>query len=360
MLKGSAEHGAFLPAERELAEQYRASRKTIRRAIKCLAEKGLVEIQSNCRPRVSSSFSKTESALPEMAATSGIGLRHIGLFSAIPFANRIDTGSDEFSNLIAATFQFCQEAGYTVAYTNTYRHGGLDPMEFRSMLPDFYAGAIVSPSPSEAAAICSSLERWGKPSVLLNARVEPVATHVHTVDLDDAAGMLLALGHLWERGYRRIAHVTFDEDLAWIRTRLGAYEEWMAERGQPARVRRFPRRHCAGDEGDSLSAGLPELDGAEWDAVVTGNDLIAARLFDLAKAKGLRVPEDLALVGFDNVAMAIERDLTTVSAMPVKIGRRAAEIMLADLKGGAPGTTYRERIAPRLVVRRSVGKGTGA
>lgn len=98
-----------------------------------------------------------------------------------------------------------------------------------------------------------------------------------------------------------------------------------------------------------LTAGEPP------DAVVCANDLIAIGALDTARAAGLRVPDDVAITGYDDIEAAslISPALTTVLNPAREIGRSAAQLLLDRLDGDGPGTAREIVLAHRLVPRES-------
>ena len=89
-------------------------------------------------------------------------------------------------------------------------------------------------------------------------------------------------------------------------------------------------------------------------AVVAVNDFTALELLTDAARAGVRVPEDLAVVGFDDLPQAAGFSLTTVAQPSTEIGRRAAELLFRRLEGSA-APVQRTLLPTRLAVRRSCG-----
>lgn len=177
---------------------------------------------------------------------------------------------------------------------------------------------------------------------------------------DDLQGGSLAVGHLTGSGRRHVAHVTGPERFQAARlraqgalARLGAddgslvggkvfYGEWTEQWGRQAAVALL----------DLVSRG------AQLDAVFCGNDQIARGMLDILREADVVVPDDVAVIGFDNweiIAAASRPPLTTVDMDLRELGRLAAEALLDAIAGNrARGV----RTNPcRLVVRDSTGPG---
>jgi DNA-binding LacI/PurR family transcriptional regulator len=175
-----------------------------------------------------------------------------------------------------------------------------------------------------------------------------------TVGVDNTAGIHAALDHLAELGHARIAFVG-DESLADVHERQVAFEEYLATVGRtPAAgyLQRVPNTTGGGEEALAALAALPEPPTA----VVAATDVLAIGVIHAAYERGLTVPADLSVVGFDDIplASATVPGLTTVR-MPIA-GMVAAAVELAVGDAAPRDEPPRSiRFEPSLIVRRSTG-----
>jgi LacI family transcriptional regulator len=174
-----------------------------------------------------------------------------------------------------------------------------------------------------------------------------------TVDSDNLRGARLATQHLLDLGHRRIGMLTGRPDLQSAQLREQGYRAALRDAGiavEPDLV-----GMGAYDPEIAVSAARELLTGpGRPTAVFAANDLSAIATIDMAGDLGLRVPEDLSVVGFDNVpeSALCTPPLTTVD-QPIRLmGQRAVE-MLVDLIRGADVPTRHVTLATELVVRRS-------
>lgn len=176
---------------------------------------------------------------------------------------------------------------------------------------------------------------------------------------DDEGGAYLAVSHLARLGRRRIAHVTGPRSFSAVGLRDEGWRRALSEAGLP----RF---------GEALSGEWSEQFGYETgqrlfasrtkpderpDAVFCGNDQIARGIIDALTQAGLGVPDDVAVVGFDNwelFAQATRPPLTTID-MELKALGREAGLTLLDMIDGKPVAPGLRRRPCRLVARRSCG-----
>jgi LacI family transcriptional regulator len=173
------------------------------------------------------------------------------------------------------------------------------------------------------------------------------AAAVGVVRGDDEVGIGLAVDHLVELGHRRIAHVDGADAPGSADRRLG--------------FRAAMGRHGLGAHADVLTGGLTEEAGARAmtallarpsppTAVIAFNDRCATGVVDTLVHRGLRVPNDVSVVGYDDsrLAEAPHVQMTTVSQDATALAAAAVEQALQLAGGGAPTETV---LTPRLVVR---------
>jgi DNA-binding LacI/PurR family transcriptional regulator len=187
----------------------------------------------------------------------------------------------------------------------------------------------ISLCPSEAQL--ARFAAAGMPVVLVDHR-HPRLPAVHT---DDVAGGRLATGHLLALGHERIAFLGDRErdgqrpgSSAW---RRAGYEHALAAAGLEPLVRRVPHGRAAAA---ALTRELLEADDPPT-ALFAASDTQAVGALEAAAALGVRVPEDLSVVGYDDIEIARYAGLTTVAQPLDESGARGAELLLAALGGAA-------------------------
>ncbi|MFE6894604.1 LacI family DNA-binding transcriptional regulator [Streptomyces sp. NPDC057694] len=195
------------------------------------------------------------------------------------------------------------------------------------------------------------LARLGLPAVLLGAPTPGVPA----VGLaDQGAGVREVAAHLRELGHRRIAYVAGPAELQHTRLRLTAFEEALGF--APSAV-----LHTDFSEAAAVAATQELLARAERPtALVYANDSMAVCGIGTAQRAGLRVPEDLSVVGYDNLPLGrwLHPRLTTVDQQVQRVGAAAARALLARCGEDVPDAPLDGR--PGLVVRESTGPATPA
>jgi LacI family transcriptional regulator len=206
--------------------------------------------------------------------------------------------------------------------------------------------------PAESSEELLALQRQGLPYVVLDPR-EPLPPGIPCVAAANASGAREATRHLLELGHRRIAAVTGPPDWSATVERLAGYHAALAGAG----VAPDPRLEL---ESDFLVAGGQDAGARLLDlpdpptAVVAFNDELAVGVVASAAARGIRVPDELSVVGFDDsdFAALVTPALTTVRQPLAEMGR-VAVTLLTRLIERRPLDALRVEIATTLVVRDS-------
>jgi DNA-binding LacI/PurR family transcriptional regulator len=202
------------------------------------------------------------------------------------------------------------------------------------------------------------LDRVGVPVVLINSRAREPGAYTYSVMVDNRHGGCLATEHLMQLGHLRIAYVTGPADHGDDQERLAGYRHALsgaAIRPDPALVVPGNGRPGGGERALPLLMALNEPPTA----IFCYNDMTAIGLFRAAREMGLSIPQDLAVVGFDDIPFAsyVHPALTTIAQPTLDMGRQAMQMMLALTANGATrGADVANIIVQgQLIVRASSG-----
>ena len=176
------------------------------------------------------------------------------------------------------------------------------------------------------------IRRLGRHVVLVEASTRGAGS----LGLDIAGGARLAVEHLLGLGHSRIAHLAADYDKETFRVRELTYRATLAavgldDSGVVARARFDIESSAAAARAMLNSVPRPT-------AIVCDDDLLAAGVYKAARSMGLSIPDDLSVVGFDDIELArmLEPELTTVAIPAEQLGAAAVEATLAMVEGGSP------------------------
>jgi LacI family transcriptional regulator len=191
----------------------------------------------------------------------------------------------------------------------------------------------------------------GLPLVLVNRRLS--RSDIPSVTTDDQAGVALTVHHLVELGHQRIAHIAGPQDTSTGLNRLRAYHQALRDHGiaeDPDLV-----TACTSWTEVEGAAGLRRLldSGVDFTAVLAGNDLLALGCYDALGERGMRCPDDISVVGFNDMPFVDKLDppLTTVRIPHYEIGAEAAHLLLERLRD--PKRHPRSVVLPLTLVTRA-------
>lgn len=252
-----------------------------------------------------------------------------------------DVANPFFAEIVQGVESVTRRRGYSIVLAIASEDGPLDPVYDR--LTD---GVITMAHTQRPRAEGRDLP-WVACSEFMPEGAMPY------VSIDHRQAAMDAVQYLLNRGHRRIALLTAEEDYAWARQRRAGYETAMQRAGlavDPTYVR-VARGTDYGD-GSEAAGGLLTLPEPPT-AVFAVADTLAIGAIKAFRRAGRRVPEDIAVVGFDNVPLAqvFEPGLTTIAQPLRELGAVAAELLLEQLAGGKPTP----RILPHALVVRDSG-----
>ncbi|MGH3655582.1 MAG: LacI family DNA-binding transcriptional regulator [Micromonosporaceae bacterium] len=310
---------------------------------------GYVHVRADTRERVEAAIAELQYR-PNLSARSLRAARSGVVALALP-----ELDVPYFAELARHIVAAAEERGWTVLIDQTEGSRDRERVVVDGIRRELIDGLIFSPLALTASDLADRSDVT--PMVLLGERVggsDLVADHVV---VDNVAAAREATGHLIGLGRRRVAAIGAQRAAAGVtaRLRLAGYQEALRNAGlSPDRslVRPATAYHRA--DGAAAMADLLEL-AEPPDAVFCFNDLLALGALRTLNQRGVRVPDDVALVGFDDIedGRYATPNLTTVRPDKEQIGRLAVEL-LADRLAGDRDTAPRELVAPHdLVVRES-------
>jgi LacI family transcriptional regulator len=206
--------------------------------------------------------------------------------------------------------------------------------------------------PFESLDELESLRRRGYPFVVLDTR-GPVPEGIPTVAAAHASGAHIAVEHLLQLGHRRIAAITGPEGLAATDGRLSGYRAALAGHGMLASDALLREGNHELASGFAAAEELLALDEPPT-AIFAFNDWMAIGAIHAVQARGLRVPDDVSVVGFDDADAAhVVRPALTTVRQPIEEMARLAVTMLRGLLEGQQLASWRVEVKAALVERDS-------
>ncbi|WP_425840070.1 LacI family DNA-binding transcriptional regulator [Streptomyces fractus] len=272
----------------------------------------------------------------------------------------LDMGNPFFVDLARGAERAAREAGLGVMVCNSAQSPAVEA-EYLSMFAEQRVrGALITPADPSGATL-RAFRRHGIPYVVVDrvAGDEPGCS----VAVDDVAGGALAIRHLVDAGHRSLAYVSGPPHLKQVQDRREGAHKALAEAGlPPSHLYELPTDRLDVAAGRDAGARLLGL-AHRPTAVFCANDLLALGVLQSLYAAGVRVPEDLSLVGYDDIefASAATVPLTSVRQPATTLGTIAAHLLLQET--GPHAADHRHEhivLRPELVVRgSSLSPGAG-
>ncbi len=226
-----------------------------------------------------------------------------------------------------------------------------DPNEFVNLFRSKMIDGLVMVKTLHGDERIRMLAKNQLPFVLVNHKY--YAPHVHFIDVNNEQGMRLVVEYLIKKGHRKLAFVSGDLRETNARDRLNGFLKVMEQSGLEVRDDWIVYGQFNQQIAYEKSAYLFS-DKDRPDAVVCSDDYMAIGVIRRIKEIGLRVPDDVAVTGFDDIEIAAytRPALTTVRQPIEKIGRLAGETLLKLLKQ-VPKNPVRRLLKVELIVRES-------
>lgn len=253
-------------------------------------------------------------------------------------------------DMVRGVEQVARQAGCHVFLTHSDDDPELERGEIRALAGRRVDALLVaSTDPDANAELMREMTANGVPVVLFDRFGETI--DAPGVYADDFGGAVQAAQHLVDLGYRRIAHLSGDLFYTPARNRAAGYRHVIEKAGLEPLI--FEGKF--GEE-SGYRCMLSLLDASNVEAVFASHDPSAIGALRAALDRGLRVPEDIALVGFADMECAghVAVPLTTIAQPKVELGEALASLALRLLSGEA-SDDVRLVLPTRLVVRRSCG-----
>ncbi len=267
----------------------------------------------------------------------------------------MDVANPFFTDVMAGAEDVVHGSRHTVQLGNSAGRPERERTHLELFEQQRVRGVLLAPI-RDLAENLSLLHRRGIPVVIVDRAGDEL--DCCSVSVDDVEGGRLAVAHLIELGHRRIAFVGGPSDVKQVRDR-----RWGAElaAGTSLDTQLLVISTPALDvrsgvtAAEEIAAGDPSTRPT---AVFAANDLLALGLLQGFTTHGLRVPDDVAIVGYDDIsfAEAAAVPLSSVRQPRQQLGACAAELLFAEIEAADAGTAHRHqhvRFTPELVVRRS-------
>lgn len=263
----------------------------------------------------------------------------------------LDTSNPFFTDVAEGVQEAADGAGLALFLCNSAEDSNRQASFLDLLEQQRVEGVLITPVDVSDPRI-SALAGRGTPVVIVDRGAGPDGC---SVAVDDVLGGDLAVTHLLETGHRRIAFVGGPRAIGQVTDRIAGAEKAVARSpGSDLVIVETAALNVAeGRRAGERIAGMPAA--RRPTAAFCANDLLALGLLQQMVRLGLRVPDDLAIVGYDDIefAEAAAVPLTSVSQPRQLLGRTAAELLLEEARNPESHEHQQVVFAPELVVRAS-------
>lgn len=332
-------YGTTIPTEKALCEEFDVARGTMRQALQTLELEGYVRRQQGKGTFVI--WSADDAADGTKTITRNARIAFI-----VPYVR-----DSSVPTIFSAFQQRIESAGTFVSFMQVNNDANQQVRILDRLIADQTAGIVLYPLDSEANAVFRRVIAADIPLVLVDRYLKTLSTDY--VITDHFGGALQGVRYLLDHGHTAIGYATWHSPAVSMEHRYLGYQQALRERG----VALNPNWICTVE-------GYPTIDLSPLremlsqpnrpTAIFAANDQIAIALYRAAMSLQLRVPHDLAVVGFDDLDVVAQLDppLTTIAQPFSAIGEAAADLLLRRLYGER-GPLEQITLSPRLVVRAS-------
>lgn len=262
-----------------------------------------------------------------------------------------------FSQIINGIESIAYDKGYNVIISQSHESYEREIMDLHYLSSRSVDGLLISLSTeTNDISHLQALHKKGLPIVLFDRVSHEIETH--NVVIDNFKAAFEATEHLLSLGYKRIAAIANSEFLSITTERLAGYKEALGMHGvkyNPAYV-----KHCF--YGGMIFSEIEEAVNKLYtlkqrpDAILTTSDKLTTGCLKTLMRRGIKVPDDIALVGFSNsdIAELLNPALTVVRQPAMEMGRAATELLLQLIESKRPVTQFENRIlTPELILGNS-------
>lgn len=261
-----------------------------------------------------------------------------------------------FSSITRGVEDVAQENGYTVVLCNSDENLLRETACLKALQSRQVDGVLLA-SAGAADDFAGRLVQAGFPIVLVDRDLPDI--DAPAVLLDNEGAAYSAVQHLIERGHLRIGMLSGRHSISTTTERIAGYERALREAGIEPDARLVISGESTSEGGAEATHALMEIQPRAT-AIFSGNNLMSIGALHAISSRGLNVPDDVALVGFDDFPFpwsdAFRPHLTTVAQPTYELGRRSAETLVQMLKQPVPFPARRIVLDGKLVIRESSGE----
>jgi LacI family transcriptional regulator, galactose operon repressor len=270
-----------------------------------------------------------------------------------------DVANPFFTLIVRGAEDVARRTGYRMILCDTRSDLAIEREVIEEMIAHRVEGIAIAPVSDRSKSHLRRLAKFGLPFVLIDRTVSDVDCDVVVGDNESGARRLVE--HLISLGHRRIGFIVESDEVSTARDRRQGYLEALAGAGLPVDSSLIVRSTVDPSGGFDGMRRLLELENRPT-AVFTVNNLVALGAIEAVRAAGLEVPDDLALVCFDDIEYASRlHPFLTVMAQPAEtLGTLGTQLLVDRIEGRARDQSRVVVLPAQFVIRESCGAAVAA
>ena len=264
-----------------------------------------------------------------------------------------DISNPFYTQIAMGIESVARASGYSILYHNTFEKHDYEVEAIRSLLAFRVSGIIISPI--QIGVDLSHLKHVAELNIPVVSIDKVPGIDTHSISFANQEAALEATNYLAEQGHRKIAFLKGPELVASARERLAGFMACAEQRGLEVADSWLVDPGTTEAEREKAIYQLLKDPANRPTAVFCFNDLLAVSVYKAAHELQIRIPQELSVVGFDDIAIAslLGPPLTTVRIDSYRVGVEAARRVMAEIQGDSPNTRQITH-TPTLVRRKSV------
>ncbi len=275
--------------------------------------------------------------------------KNVGII--VPYIN-----TNFFSSVIRGIEEELSPHGYHVIICQSHEDVHVEKRHLNTLLNAQVDGIFMSVSKTtvDTEHIQSILDTSNTPIIFFDRKKD--IGGISTVTIDDYRGGYMATEHLISEGYKNICHFSGDLNLEIYQNRLNGYKQALADHQLPVKEENIITT------GSSIDAGIEAIKTL-WskksipDAIFSSSDFAALGACQELKKRKIKIPEEVAVIGFSNEPFTqfMELTMSSVDQTPVTMGKMAGQVFIESVKENGSGISTEKKVvlAPQLCVRKS-------
>lgn len=256
-----------------------------------------------------------------------------------------------FADLAKSVEQSLRRKGYSLVLANTDFSEDNEAAQIRELMVKHLEGVLLVPSGIRAREEHDLPRRYQIPMVLLDRKLEGISD-IPGVYSNNEYASVISCEHLIRKGARDIVFISGPLNVSTSIERFEGYKAVLAQHSIPFRPEMCRHGSYTVESGYNAVLEL-ERSGISYSAILAANDLMALGALKAVREFGYRVPEDVQIIGFDNIEFSqyCEPSLSTMQQPTFDMGAKAVELLTGIIEKRDP--VQPERLIPKLLMRKT-------